>query len=402
MNEITIFDEIGGDSNIVTTLAIQEQLKKIGKVDELLVRINSPGGDVSEGIGIFHVLKNFDAKIVCRIEGIAASAASLIAMAGDRIEMCTGTFLLIHEPHAETIGTSSELTALASDLEKMTKSFAEIYALRSGQSEDFVEQLMAEDRLMSAEEALSLGFCDEIIKNVQAKINMKCLPRFLQRAVKKAKAKMEKAKMATKARTRMDTDNSDNQNTDTDERLENIEKKIEELTARMDADEDDPDLKPKARGKERSRADDDDDDDKIDADDDDEKIDADDDDDDDKIDADDDDDNDKINADDDDDDGTKTVSRARARAKKMNARAAYMRGFKRAKKITALCTLAGCPEKAVKYLSNGMSVASVSKALLAQKKSDQNITNIRAYKSSAMTDAAVEASWATAIKKISK
>ena len=288
------------------------------------------------------------------------------------------------------------------DLEKMTKSFAEIYALRSGQSEDFVEQLMAEDRLMSAEEALSLGFCDEIIKNVQAKINMKCLPRFLQRAVKKAKAKMEKAKMATKARTRMDTDNSDNQNTDTDERLENIEKKIEELTARMDADEDDPDLKPKARGKERSRADDDDDDDKIDADDDDEKIDADDDDDDDKIDADDDDDNDKINADDDDDDGTKTVSRARARAKKMNARAAYMRGFKRAKKITALCTLAGCPEKAVKYLSNGMSVASVSKALLAQKKSDQNITNIRAYKSSAMTDAAVEASWATAIKKISK
>lgn len=400
MNEITIFDEIGGDSNIVTTLAIQEQLKKIGKVDELLVRINSPGGDVSEGIGIFHVLKNFDAKIVCRIEGIAASAASLIAMAGDRIEMCTGTFLLIHEPHAETIGTSSELTALASDLEKMTKSFAEIYALRSGQSEDFVEQLMAEDRLMSAEEALSLGFCDEIIKNVQAKINMKCLPRFLQRAVKKAK--MEKAKMATKAKTRMDTDNSDNQNTD--ERLENIEKKIEELTARMDADEDDPYLKPKARGKARGRADDDDDDDKINADDDDddEKIDADDDDDDDKIDADDDDDNDKINADDDDDDGTKTVSRARARAKKMSARAAYMRGFKRAKKITALCTLAGCPEKAVKYLNNGMSVTSVSKALLAQKKSDQNITNIRAYKSSAMTDAEVEASWATAIKKISK
>lgn len=401
MNEITIFDEIGGDSNIVTTLAIQEQLKKIGKVDELLVRINSPGGDVSEGIGIFHVLKNFDAKIVCRIEGIAASAASLIAMAGDRIEMCTGTFLLIHEPHAETIGTSSELTALASDLEKMTKSFAEIYALRSGQSEDFVEQLMAEDRLMSAEEALSLGFCDEIIKNVQAKINMKCLPRFLQSAVKKAK--MEKAKMATKARTRMDTDNSDNQNTDTDERLENIEKKIEELTARMDADEDDPDLKPKARGKARSRADDDDDDDKIDADDDDDdKIDADDDDDDEKIDADDDDD-DKIDADD-DDDGTKTVSRARARAraKKMSARAAYMRGFKRAKKITALCTLAGCPEKAVKYLSNGMSVTSVSKALLAQKKSDQNISNIRAYKSSSMTDAEVEASWATAIKKISK
>lgn len=398
MNEITIFDEIGGDSNIVTTLAIQEQLKKIGKVDELLVRINSPGGDVSEGIGIFHVLKNFDAKIVCRIEGIAASAASLIAMAGDRIEMCTGTFLLIHEPHAETIGTSSELTALASDLEKMTKSFAEIYALRSGQSEDFVEQLMAEDRLMSAEEALSLGFCDEIIKNVQAKINMKCLPRFLQRAVKKAK--MEKAKMATKAKTRMDTDNSDNQNTDTDERLDNIEKKIEELTARMDADEDDPDLKPKARGKARSRADDDDDDDKIDADDDDDdKIDADDDDD--KINADDDDD-DKIDADDDDDDGTKTVSRARARAKKMSARVAYMRGFKRAKKITALCTLAGCPEKAVKYLSNGMSVTSVSKALLAQKKSDQNITNIRAYKSSAMTDAEVEASWATAIKKISK
>lgn len=400
MNEITIFDEIGGDSNIVTTLAVQEQLKKIGKVDELLVRINSPGGDVSEGIGIFHVLKNFDAKIVCRIEGIAASAASLIAMAGDRIEMCTGTFLLIHEPHAETIGTSSELTALASDLEKMTKSFAEIYALRSGQSEDFVEQLMAEDRLMSAEEALSLGFCDEIIKNVQAKINMKCLPRFLQRAVKKAK--MEKAKMTTKAKTRMDTDNSDNQNTDPDERLENIEKKIEELTARMDADEDDPDLKPKARGKARGRADDDDDKINADDDDDDEKIDADDDDDDDKIDADDDDDNDKINADDDDDDGTKTVSRARARAKKMSARAAYMRGFKRAKKITALCTLAGCPEKAVKYLSNGMSVASVSKALLAQKKSDQNITNIRAYKSSAMTDAEVEASWATAIKKISK
>lgn len=401
MNEITIFNEIGGDRNIVTTLSIEEQLKKMGKIDELLVRINSPGGDVSEGIGIFHVLKNFDAKIVCRVEGIAASAASLIAMAGDRIEMCTGTFLLIHEPHAETIGTSSELTALASDLEKMTKSFAEIYALRSGQSEDFVEQLMAEDRLMSAEEALSLGFCDEIIKTVQAKINMKALPRFLQSAVKKAK--MEKAKMATKARTRMDSDNSDNQNTDTDERLENIEKKIEELTARMDADEDDPDLKPKARGKARGRADDDDDDDKIDADDDDDddKIDADDDDDDEKIDADDDDD-DKIDADDDDDDGTKTVSRARARAKKMSARAAYMRGFKRAKKITALCTLAGCPEKAVKYLSNGMSVTSVSKALLAQKKSDQNITNIRAYKSSAMTDAEVEASWATAIKKISK
>lgn len=165
--EVMIYDEIGMWG--IGAADFDRALKACGDVKTINMRINSPGGDAFAGIAIYNMLKQHPATIKTRVDGLAASAASLVAMAGDRITMPENTFMVIHEPLALTIGPASAHRAMADDLDRMATSYANTYSMRSGQTVEAVRSLMAEDRLMNADECKERGYCDETAEPVEAR-----------------------------------------------------------------------------------------------------------------------------------------------------------------------------------------------------------------------------------------
>jgi len=165
--EVMIYDEIGMWG--IGAADFDRALKACGPVKTINMRINSPGGDSFAGIAIYNMLKSHPATVKTRVDGLAASAASLIAMAGDRITMPENTFMVVHEPLAFTIGPASVHRAMADDLDRVAASYASTYATRSGQALESVRTLMAEDRLMSAGECKQLGYCDETCEPMESR-----------------------------------------------------------------------------------------------------------------------------------------------------------------------------------------------------------------------------------------
>jgi ATP-dependent Clp protease protease subunit len=158
--EIMIYDEIGDG----TAAAFAAELKSLGNnVKNINLRINSPGGSVFDGLAIFNMLKNHPATVTASVDGIAASAASLIAMAADKIVMPENSFMLIHAPAGLTYGTSADHTAMAADLLALENNFAVAYATRSRNSVGAVKALMKQDHLMTATEAKASGYADEVV-----------------------------------------------------------------------------------------------------------------------------------------------------------------------------------------------------------------------------------------------
>jgi ATP-dependent Clp protease, protease subunit len=179
--EVMIYGDIGASffgEDAVSAKQFDAELKALGNVPEILLRVNSPGGDVFDGLAIFNTLDRHPAKITARVDAIAASAASLIVMAADKIEMPENTFMLIHEPRALVVGKADDMLAMAGELERMTASFVGTYAKRSGTAKDRIAALMKEDRLMSAAEAKALGLVDDVQSPVKmaANYDLKLLP----------------------------------------------------------------------------------------------------------------------------------------------------------------------------------------------------------------------------------
>lgn len=137
-----------------------------GKPIEL--RINSPGGDVFGGVAIYNALSRHDGAVNIEIEGVAASIASVIAMAGDQIRMGKGAFMMIHNPHAFAGGESSDLRATAELLDKVRSSMVGIYAGRTKLDAEKVIEMMDAETWLDADEAVELGFADSL--NGQARM----------------------------------------------------------------------------------------------------------------------------------------------------------------------------------------------------------------------------------------
>jgi ATP-dependent Clp protease, protease subunit len=156
--EILVYDEISADS----AEDFNRALKSLGDCKAITMRINSPGGDGFAGIAIHNILAAHPATITCYIDGIAASAASLIAMAADKIIAPENTFMAIHNPYAMTIGPAAAHRAMADDLDRISDSYAATYSKRSKQPIGAVRALMDQDRLMGAKEAKQLGYVDEL------------------------------------------------------------------------------------------------------------------------------------------------------------------------------------------------------------------------------------------------
>lgn len=147
----------------VTPQAFRDELKQITS-NKLLVVINSTGGDVWAGVSIHDALKEFDGEVTIKVSGLAASIASVIAMAGDKIQMTPGSTMMVHRASTFAWGNAEELEKYIEMLETVEEGIVSIYADRTGLSKDEINDLLAAETWMSAEKAVELGFADEIVK----------------------------------------------------------------------------------------------------------------------------------------------------------------------------------------------------------------------------------------------
>jgi ATP-dependent Clp endopeptidase proteolytic subunit ClpP len=163
--EIVIYDEIGAFG--IPAKAFLDELKALGSVAELTVRINSPGGSVFDGVAIYNALKRHDAAITVWIDGIAASIASMIAMAGDEVVMPENAMLMLHDPSGLVMGTASDMRAMAEALDRMKAGMVAAYREKSGRDDAEIETLMQAETWLSAQEAVALGLADRVEQPVR-------------------------------------------------------------------------------------------------------------------------------------------------------------------------------------------------------------------------------------------
>lgn len=159
--EIELYDEIDHfDWFGVSAKTFRQALNELKEVDEITLRINSYGGDVFDGKAIYNALRNHEAAIRVEIDGVAASAASVIALAGETVHVGAGAMIMIHNAWAVAAGDHNELRKHADTLEKIRDESAELYARRSGQSVDEIKRLMDEETWFSGAEAVAFGLAD--------------------------------------------------------------------------------------------------------------------------------------------------------------------------------------------------------------------------------------------------
>lgn len=161
--EVRIDGTIGGgwfDEDSVTAKSFAKELKAAGKVKSLDIYINSPGGSVFDGSAIYSQLKRHTAKKTVYIEGLAASIASMIAMAGDEIVMPDNALMMIHRASGGVWGNADDMRKTAEILEKIESSIITAYQAKTGRDPEELAEMMADETWLTAQEAVALGFAD--------------------------------------------------------------------------------------------------------------------------------------------------------------------------------------------------------------------------------------------------
>jgi len=170
--EIIIYDVIGWP--FIEADAFVRDLSTI-KAKTITVRINSPGGDVFDGTAIFNALRNHPAKVVTRVDGLAASIASVLALAGDEVQAHSNTMFMIHNSWALAIGDQHALRETADILSKIDSNILDIYYAKTGHGKKELRQMMNDETWFTAKEAKERGFIDTIIDgqaSAQAKFDL--------------------------------------------------------------------------------------------------------------------------------------------------------------------------------------------------------------------------------------
>ena len=149
----------------VTPQQFNKELAALGDVPEIVVRINSGGGDVFAANAIFTRLKDHTAKITVKIDGWAASAATIIAMAGDTIKIARNGVFMIHDPAMTVWDTFriEDFQKMADELKVIKQSIVNTYAMKTGMGADAIATLMSEEKWWTGDEAVENGFCDELM-----------------------------------------------------------------------------------------------------------------------------------------------------------------------------------------------------------------------------------------------
>ena len=130
---------------------------------QILLRVNSPGGSVTEGIAIANALRSHPASVTVQVDGIAASIASVIAMAGDRVRMMPNALLMVHDASGLCVGDAAEMIKMAELLDKISDNIASAYAARAGGTEAEWRQVMKEETWYRGEDAVEAGLADEVV-----------------------------------------------------------------------------------------------------------------------------------------------------------------------------------------------------------------------------------------------
>lgn len=164
-SSIDIFDVIGSDffGDGFTAKRMSAALRSIGEDKDVVVNVNSPGGDVFEAATIYNLLAQHKGNVTVNILGLAASAASVISMAGDKIKIAKNGFLMIHNAWSCVCGNKDDLREYANILEKFDQSILDTYTGRSSLDEKKIEKMMKEETWISADDAIEYGMADEII-----------------------------------------------------------------------------------------------------------------------------------------------------------------------------------------------------------------------------------------------
>lgn len=172
--EVFIYDEIGGSMG-VNAMEFIDELNSI-TADSIVCRINSPGGLLIDGIAIGSALAQHPAHITTRVDGIAASAASIVALSGDVCEMMVGSQLMIHDVLCVCSGNAKEMRETAAWLEEQSQNVAQIYANKAGgETEEWRARMLAET-WMFAEEAVELGLADSIYSRAKRSLPGQGMP----------------------------------------------------------------------------------------------------------------------------------------------------------------------------------------------------------------------------------
>lgn len=163
--EIFLYSLIDGEGFFgMSARDVIDQIKNAGdNVSVIELRINSDGGDVFEALAMYNYLKNHKARVKVFIDGLAASAASIVACSG-KIFMPKNAMLMIHNPVGNVYGESEDMRDMAEVLDKIRDNIANVYASKTGLELEKCIELMNNETWINADEALALGFCDEIIE----------------------------------------------------------------------------------------------------------------------------------------------------------------------------------------------------------------------------------------------
>lgn len=148
------------DDDVINAKDIRESLESV--TDDIVIKLNSPGGDVFEGIEIYNYLKDHPSNITVEVTGIAASAATFITAGANEVIMNVGTSLMIHEASTFTWGNKSDIQKTLNALETIDESILSIYSEKTGQSNDQLEEWMNEEKWFTADEAVEFGFADSV------------------------------------------------------------------------------------------------------------------------------------------------------------------------------------------------------------------------------------------------
>jgi ATP-dependent Clp protease, protease subunit len=163
--EVQIYDEIGAYG--VSAKGFLAELGTLPDDAPIDLRLNSPGGSVFDAVAIYNALMRHAGTVTVWIDGIAASAASYVAMAGDEIIMPENAFLMIHDPSGIVMGTAADMRDMAGALDKMAASMTRGYAAKSGKPEEEIATLMAAETWFDAKDALDLGLATRMAAPVR-------------------------------------------------------------------------------------------------------------------------------------------------------------------------------------------------------------------------------------------
>lgn len=165
VGELMIYGPIASETwwgDEVTPLQFKADLDALGDITELNLYINSDGGDVFAGQAIHSMIKRHKANVIVHVDGLAASIASIIAMAGDVVHMPSNAMMMIHNPWTGAYGNADDFRKIADTLDKIRESSIAVYQGKTGLDEKKIKKLMDDETWLTAEDAYILGFADDI------------------------------------------------------------------------------------------------------------------------------------------------------------------------------------------------------------------------------------------------